>query len=155
MRIVSKILLSLVGLVALDVQASADPGLEPAGIWLTEAGDAEVQITHCGTTICGTIIWLKSPIDSATGQPQLDDKNPDPAKARRPIIGLHLFRNMKLVDGSKWSGRIYNADNGKTYASNVSLVGSKTLKVEGCVLMFCGSETWTRLSGTETAMVSR
>jgi uncharacterized protein (DUF2147 family) len=77
--------------------------------------------------------------------------NPDPAKAHRPIIGLHLFRNTKLA-GSKWSGRIYNADNGKTYASNVSLTSSKALKVEGCVLVFCGSETWTRLSGIETAM---
>jgi uncharacterized protein (DUF2147 family) len=150
MRVASKILLSLFSLAVLNT-ASAEPGIDPTGVWLTEAGDAKVRIAHCGTAICGTIIWLKAPINRATEKPQLDDKNPDPAKAHRPIIGLHLFHNMKPA-GSKWSGRIYNADNGKTYASNVSLTSSKALKVEGCVLVFCGSETWTRLSGIETAM---
>ena len=148
-----KIALALFGLAILNFPAIAEGGTDPAGVWLTQAGDAKVQIAHCGSAICGTIVWLKAPIDRATGKPQVDDKNPDPAKARRPIIGLNLFLNMKLA-GSKWSGRIYNADNGKTYASNVSLVGYKALKVEGCVMMFCGSETWTRLSGVETAMVS-
>jgi uncharacterized protein (DUF2147 family) len=153
MAIAIKIALSLLGLAVLNAAAMAESGNDPSGIWLTQAGEAKVQVSHCGNAICGTIVWLKSPIDKATGKPQVDDKNPDPVKARRPIIGLHLFHNMKPT-GSKWSGRIYNADNGKTYASNVSLTGRKALKVEGCVLMFCGSETWTRLSDTHTAEVS-
>jgi uncharacterized protein (DUF2147 family) len=124
---------------------------EPTGMWLTQAGDAKVWIARCGSSICGTIVWLKQPIDNATGKPQIDDKNPDPTKARRPIIGLNLFLGMKS-EGTKWSGRIYNADNGQTYASNVSLVSPKALKVEGCVLMFCGSETWTKLPDPQTAM---
>jgi uncharacterized protein (DUF2147 family) len=99
-------------------------------------------------------IRLKSPIDHATGKPQIDEKNPDPAKAHRPILGINLFLGMKPA-GAKWSGKIYNADNGKTYDSNVSLVSAKTLKVEGCVLMFCGHETWTKLSDLQTAMVTQ
>jgi uncharacterized protein (DUF2147 family) len=154
MSIASKIAVALFGLAAFTASAAADPGIDPSGTWLTEAGDARVQIARCGTTICGTIVWLKAPIDSTTGKPQIDDKNPDPAKARRPIIGLNLFQDMKPA-GSKWSGRIYNADNGKTYASKVSLVGSNSLKVEGCVLVFCGSETWTRVSGADTTLASR
>jgi len=154
MSIASKVAASLFGMATLCFPAMAEPQINPTGIWLTQAGDAKVLIDHCGTAICGTIVWLKSPIDSATGKPQIDDKNPDPAKARRPIIGLNLFLGMKSA-GSKWSGRIYNADNGKTYASNLSLTGSKALKVEGCVLVFCGSETWTKLSDVQTAMVSR
>ena len=154
MGIGSKIAPSLFGLFILGASAMAEPATEPAGIWLTQAGDAKIQVAHCGSAICGTIIWLKAPIDPATGKPQIDDKNPDPAKARRPIIGINLFLGMKPA-GPKWSGRIYNADNGKTYASNISLVGAKTLKVEGCVLMFCGSETWTKLSDPQTAMVSQ
>lgn len=153
MAIASKIALSLLGLAVLSAAAMAGPGNAPSGIWLTQAGDAKVHIARCGNAICGTIVWLKSPIDKATGKPQVDDKNPDPAKARRPIIGLNLFHNMKPA-GSKWSGHIYNADDGKTYASNVSLTGSKALKVEGCVMMFCGSETWTGLSDIHTADVS-
>jgi len=116
MAIAIKIALSLLGLAVLNAAAMAESGNDPSGIWLTQAGEAKVQVSHCGNAICGTIVWLKSPIDKATGKPQVDDKNPDPVKARRPIIGLHLFHNMKPT-GSKWSGRIYNADNGKTYAS--------------------------------------
>ena len=146
----SNILLALASLMFAGT-ALADQN-EPIGIWLTQAGDAKIQIARCGSTICGTIVWLKAPLDSATGKLQTDDKNPDPAKAQRPIIGLNLFLGMKS-EGSKWSGRIYNADDGKTYASNLSLVSPKALKVEGCVLMFCGSETWTKLSDPQTAMV--
>ena len=143
-----------ISLVILSGAALAETVNEPTGIWLTQAGDAKVQITRCGQAICGTIVWLKSPIDSATGKMQIDDKNPNPEKARRPIIGLNLFLGMKFA-GSKWSGRIYNADNGKTYASNISLISTKALKVEGCVLMFCGSETWTKLSDPQTAMITQ
>jgi uncharacterized protein (DUF2147 family) len=153
MRVAAKLLSSLFGLAMLGTAAAAESGIDPSGIWLTQAGDAKVRIARCGIALCATIIWLKAPIDPATGKPQLDDKNPDPAKARHPIIGLNLFHDMKPA-GAKWSGRIYNADDGKTYASSVSLNANTSLKVEGCVLMFCGSETWTRLTGVDNAMAS-
>jgi len=125
--------------------ARAEPTIDPHGIWLTEAGDAKVHVSKCGDALCGTIVWLKAPIDRATGKPQVDDKNPNPALAKRPIIGLSLFHNMK-PQGDHWSGRIYNADDGKTYASDVSLIDARTLKVSGCVLFICGSERWTKVS---------
>ena len=88
--------------------------------------------------VCGVVVWLKDPIDPATGKPQIDDKNPNPALARRPIIGLPLFSGMRSAGPNKWSGQIYNADDGKTYASNISVSGPDTLRVEGCVGGFCG-----------------
>jgi uncharacterized protein (DUF2147 family) len=45
---------------------------------------------------------------------------------------------------NKWSGEIYNADDGKSYHSNISLSGADALRVEGCVGPLCGGETWTR-----------
>ncbi|MGB9114002.1 DUF2147 domain-containing protein [Bradyrhizobium sp.] len=116
------------------------------GIWLTQAGDAKVRVSKCGSGICGVVVWLKDPIDPATGKPQVDDKNPNPALARRPIIGLPLFSGMRPAGPNKWSGQIYNADDGKTYASNILVAGPATLRVEGCVGGFCGGETWTRTS---------
>jgi uncharacterized protein (DUF2147 family) len=116
----------------------------PTGVWLTQAGDAKVAISRCGETICGRIVWLKVPIDPATGKPQVDDKNPNPSLAKRPMIGLPLFVDMKPQGPSKWSGRIYNADDGKLYASNVSLREPAKLSVEGCVGVLCGGETWTK-----------
>jgi uncharacterized protein (DUF2147 family) len=90
------------------------------------------------------VVWLRDPIDSATGKPQVDDKNPNPSLKRRPMIGLPLFSGMRSAGANRWSGQIYNADDGSTYASNVSLTGPDTLKVEGCVGALCGGENWTR-----------
>ena len=116
----------------------------PYGIWLTQAGDAKVRISKCGRGICGVVVWLKDPIDPATGKPQIDDKNPDPSLARRPIIGLALFRGMRATGPNKWAGQIYNADDGRSYASNISVSGPDALRVEGCVGPLCGGETWSR-----------
>jgi hypothetical protein len=49
----------------------------------------KVRVSKCGG-ICGVVIWLKDPINPATGKPQVDDKNPNPALAKRPMIGLPL-----------------------------------------------------------------
>jgi len=124
--------------------ARAQGAGEPGGIWLTQAGDARVRVSKCGGGICGVIVGLKQPIDPATGKPQVDDKNPNPALARRPMIGLPLFSGMHATGPGKWSGQIYNADDGSTYASNVAVTGPDTLRVEGCMGAFCGGETWTR-----------
>jgi uncharacterized protein (DUF2147 family) len=126
--------------------AKVQAGGGPDGIWLTQAGDAKVRVSGCGSGICGVVVWLKDPIDPATRKPQVDDKNPNPALTRRPIIGLSLFSGMRPVGPNKWSGRIYNADDGKTYASKISVAGPSTLRVEGCVGTFCGGEDWARTS---------
>jgi uncharacterized protein (DUF2147 family) len=125
------------------VPAKAQAG-GPDGIWLTQAGDAKVRVGKCGRGICGVVVWLRDPIDPATGKPQIDDKNSNPALAKRPIIGLSLFAGMRPAGANKWSGQIYNADDGKTYASSIAVAGPDTLKVEGCVGGFCGGENWSR-----------
>jgi uncharacterized protein (DUF2147 family) len=116
------------------------------GIWLTQAGDAKVRVSRCGPGICGVVVWLKEPIDPMTGKPAIDDKNPNPALAKRPMIGLPLFSGMHSAGPNQWSGEIYNADDGKTYASKISVSGPNTLKVEGCVGVLCGGEDWSRSS---------
>jgi uncharacterized protein (DUF2147 family) len=124
--------------------ATAQAGPDPSGIWLTQAGDAKVRVSKCGGAICGVVTWLKEPINPATGKPQVDDRNRDPALAKRPMIGLALFSEMRPAGPNKWSGQIYNADDGNTYASSISVSGPDTLKVEGCMGALCGGENWTR-----------
>jgi uncharacterized protein (DUF2147 family) len=104
-----------------------------------------VRVSKCGSGICGVIVGLKDPIDPATGKPQVDDKNPNPALKRRPMISLPLFSGMHPTSPGKWSGQIYNADDGSPYAGKVSVTGRDTLRVEGCVGALCGGETWTRV----------
>ena len=138
--ILSVLLAALSGTTAAHAQSA-----DASGTWLTQAGDARVKISKCGGGICGVIVWLREPHDTATGQPATDSKNPNPALARRPMIGLPLFSAMQSSGPNKWSGQIYNADDGSTYASSVSVTGAETLRVEGCVGALCGGETWTRV----------
>ncbi len=138
---------ALVALTALPgaMSSAYAQGVEPSGTWLTQAGDAKVKVSKCGGGLCGVIVWLKEPYDTATGQPATDSKNPDRALARRSLIGLALFSGMPASGPNKWSGPIYNADDGNSYASHISVTGADTLRVEGCVGTLCGGETWTRV----------
>ena len=124
--------------------ARAQGAGEPTGIWMTQAGDARVRVSKCGGGICGVIVGLREPIDPATGKPAVDNKNPNPSLATRPMIGLPLFTGMQPSGPNKWSGQIYNADDGSYYASSISLSGPDALRVEGCVGALCGGEIWTR-----------
>jgi uncharacterized protein (DUF2147 family) len=124
--------------------ARAQAGGEVSGIWLTQAADAKVRVSKCGAGICGVVVWLKTPVDPATAKPAVDDKNPNPSLAKRPMIGLPLFSGMQPSGANRWSGQIYNADDGNSYASNVSVAGPDSLRVEGCVGGLCGGETWSR-----------
>jgi uncharacterized protein (DUF2147 family) len=135
----SVLLAALSGTTAAHAQSA-----DASGTWLTQAGDARVKVSKCGGGICGVIVWLREPTDTTTGQPATDSKNPNPALARRPMIGLPLFSAMQSSGPNKWSGQIYNADDGSTYASSVSVTSAETLRVEGCVGALCGGETWTR-----------
>jgi uncharacterized protein (DUF2147 family) len=147
----SKLLFAIVFFVSLG-QAWADGGNDPTGIWLTQAGDAKIRISRCSTTLCGTIVWLKAPVNPATGKPQVDDKNANPALTKRPIIGINIFKAMKAVANNKWSGVIYNADDGKSYSSDVIVAGARKLEVRGCVIgILCGGEIWTKVGDVTVA----
>ncbi|MDA9492180.1 DUF2147 domain-containing protein [Bradyrhizobium sp. CCBAU 11361] len=125
-----------------NAEAAAASG--PAGVWLTESGDAKIKVSRCGNALCGRVVWLKEPIDKKTGKAQLDDHNTDPALRGRKIVGISLFIDMQADGANKWSGRIYNADDGKTYASTVTLLPSGNLNVRGCMGTLCAGEDWTR-----------
>lgn len=125
-------------------QAHTQAGGEVSGTWLTQAADAKVRVSKCGGGICGVIVWIREPVDPSTGKPAVDNKNPNPALTTRPMIGLPLFSGMQAAGPNQWSGQIYNADDGNSYASKISLTGPDTLRVEGCVGALCGGEIWSR-----------
>src|SRR5713226_7785521 len=114
-------------LVAACISGGAFAG-DPTGLWLTEDGDAKVRIASCGTAICGTIAWLKEPNDKQTGKPKLDKNNADAAQRGRPIIGVAVVLSMKSDGNDKWSGQIYNAEDGKTYSGSLTLATANSIK---------------------------
>jgi len=137
-------ILLLAGSLNVPTNAFAQEAADPSGTWLTQAGDAKVHVSRCGGSVCGVVVWLRQPIDQMTGQPAVDDKNPNPSLRRRPVIGLPLFSDMRSTGPASWAGRIYNADDGGTYDSDIAMTGPNTLRVNGCVGALCGGENWTR-----------
>jgi uncharacterized protein (DUF2147 family) len=116
---------------------------ELIGTWLTQQADAQIRVAKCGKALCGTVVWLKDTVDAKTGQPPVDDKNPDPGKRSRKILGIQIFAMEQNATGS-WTGGIYNSDDGKTYDGRLSPQGENGLEVQGCSGSLCGSEAWTR-----------
>jgi uncharacterized protein (DUF2147 family) len=113
---------------------------EPTGDWLVEDGTAKIRIENCGGALWGFVAWEKTP----GGR---DTENPDPAKRDRPTLGLPILLNMQQAQRTpgRWDGEVYNAQNGKTYTSHISLTNTETLRIEGCVLGFlCGGQNWSR-----------
>ena len=85
------LLIAFLAVALASFASEAQAGAE-VGIWLTQAGDAKVRISNCGGGgICGVVVWLKDPIDPATGKLQIDDKNPDPALAKRRTLAFRCL----------------------------------------------------------------
>jgi uncharacterized protein (DUF2147 family) len=119
---------------------------EPTGTWRTERELAQVRIAKCGDALCGVIVALKDPIDPATGRPLTDTENEDATQRNRPLIGVQVVIGMKPAGAAKWVGRLYNAEDGKSYEGNLVLTGANSLKVEGCIMggLLCQAQIWTR-----------
>jgi uncharacterized protein (DUF2147 family) len=118
--------------------------LDPIGTWLTEEGKATVRVADCGGALCASIVSLKEPNDPKSGGPKTDSNNVDASKRNRPIVGLQILMTLRPQGANKWTGQVYNPEDGKTYDATVVLENANVLKVQGCVLFLCETQTWTR-----------
>jgi uncharacterized protein (DUF2147 family) len=91
----------------------------PLGVWNTEENKGMVRIEACGQNLCGYAVKT----------------------------GERILINMKPSD-AKWVGQIHDPDSGRTYDSNIAMKGPNALRVQGCAFggMFCGGQTWSRVS---------
>ena len=96
----------------------SDPN-SPLGVWATEENKGNVRIEPCGANLCGYSV--KS--------------------------GEKILISMK-PEGNKWTGRIHDPDSGRNYDSTIAMKGTMSLRVQGCAFggMFCGGQTWRRVS---------
>ena len=101
------------------VAAPAPAPATPLGIWATEENKGNVRIEQCGQNLCGYAVKT----------------------------GTKILINMK-PQASKWTGTIHDPDSGRNYDSTIAMKGSNALKVQGCAFggMFCGGQTWKRVS---------
>ena len=129
----SAALLAIIPASALAADASV------IGDWLVKDGYANIRIDNCSGKMWGIVVWEKTP--------GLDVENPDPAKRSRPTLGMPVLMGLSPAkEPGKWSGEIYNSNNGKMYGASISLADENTLDLEGCLVWpLCQTQKWTRV----------
>ena len=132
-------------LVAAALAGIAGPAAaDPAGLGRDKDG-VTIRVARCGAALCGRIVSLATRNDPQTGRPWTDKHNPDPARQSRPLVGVTVFIAMRPSGPNKWSGQLYNTDDGMSLKGNLIDSGPKTLRVEGCFGSLCGGEDLTRV----------
>src|SRR5947209_9866021 len=122
--------------------SSAALAAEPSviGDWLVKDGYGHVRIDNCDGKMWGIVSWEKAP--------GFDNENPDPTKKGRPLLGTPVLMGLSPVknEPGKWTGEIYNSQNGKLYGASISLADENTLDLEGCLVWpLCQTQQWTRV----------
>jgi uncharacterized protein (DUF2147 family) len=115
------------------------------GVYTVASGKADVEIYKCGTSYCGKIVWLASPLNSK-GIPKVDGENPDVNKKTRPIMGMDMVWGFKYKGNNYYEGgNIYDPEEGKTYSAMMTLKGNK-LDMRGYIgISLIGKTTvWTK-----------
>jgi uncharacterized protein (DUF2147 family) len=144
-------------LVLVAVPASAQQsGL--MGLWLTTTGVAQVRVAPCPDTasgpLCGVVVALIDPKGPdgkvVASDAAIDYRNENAALRSRKIVGMPLFWGFKATSEPNTfeGGRIYNAEDGKTYGANISLQPDGKLRLRGYIGTPILGETrlWTRVN---------
>ena len=109
-------------------------------MWLNPENGSNIEFYKWAATGCAR------KITKVTDGQKTDDKNPDPAKRNRPIVGLVIMEDAKKSGANKWSGTLYNRENGKSYSGTITLKSKDAADLSGCVAaMLCRTVTWTRI----------
>ena len=132
----------LAGVAVLFVAAPALA--DPLGLWRDSDGTT-IRVERCGAALCGKIVSMTPPNDPETGQPWTDKHNPEQTRRGEPLIGLQVFIDLQPAGAGKWSGTLYNTDDGRSLRGNLLERGPNLLRVEGCVGTRCGGENLHRV----------
>ncbi len=133
----SGLLLTAVLAFGFAAPAFADP--TPVGVWRDNEKGSVIRIYECGGGMCAQVV--KPYVAGAK-----DIYNPDPALRDRPVTGLIIMSKAKKSGGNVWSGKLYNAEDGKSYSGSMTVVSDDALELKGCALsVFCQSRGFSRV----------
>jgi len=111
------------------------------GNWIVQDRSAVIAIEQCGSGLCGRIAKA---LVIKPNYPKTDVHNPNKALRNRPLIGLQILSGF-TPKANRWdAGTIYDPESGKSYKSILRVNADGSLRVSGCVLVFCQSQRWTR-----------
>ncbi len=134
------IILTLLGFsffIPFTVQAKSNDSAV-TGLWVAKKRDVAVQVDICGEELCGHIAWL-----SASEDPY--------SVSGLPLCQAQVLKDFHAGDNNATSwrgGKVYKADEEKTYNGALKLVDSDTLELHAYlgVPVLGKTKTWTRAS---------
>jgi Uncharacterized protein conserved in bacteria (DUF2147) len=91
-------------------------------------------VRPCGAGLCAVIAAPKSAVDPETGRLWTDRHNHDPALRGRALVGVPVLYGLVPEAPGRWSGELYNVDNGNVYTGHLLELGPRTIRVEGCAI---------------------
>lgn len=109
---------------------------EITGTYVNDTGRTKVRLSDCDAGVCGTVIWMKEPVN--------DVNNQDVSKRDRPVVGLQAV-TLKSAGAGLYSGTLYDTESGKTYSGKAKFSDSG-VELSGCVLggLICKVSVWRR-----------
>jgi uncharacterized protein (DUF2147 family) len=119
-----------VGLAVLWSCAGAQAAVR--GRWINPSKSVIIEITPCGEVLCGTVVWAS------------EKAKRDARKGTHHLVGTRLLTGMKHSSAHVWKGRIFVPDHNMHASAKLRPEGGTHLKVSGCVMMICKSQTWTK-----------
>ncbi|MDX2307682.1 MAG: DUF2147 domain-containing protein [Hyphomicrobium sp.] len=135
----------VLGTPVLGTQAALAGG-DPTGVWMNDSGEGAIEITPCGSKMCGRLVWIKNKADIKRG------------------CGKQIIGEVAKVGSSTWdNGWIYSPEKKRKFDVELKPLSNGNLKVTGYMgsKMFSQSFIWKpapgdlmRCDGSGTIMAS-
>ena len=112
------------GMLALGLAAA--PALakdfDPTGRWQSDTGESRYDVSLCGDgrELCAKAVWLRA--DAATPE-------------NNKYLGTYLLNRARHTGANEWRGTVNYL--GHSFGGKIILTNSRTIALEGCVLVFC------------------
>ena len=109
------------------VARSARANDAPVGTWIDQTGRGAVEISYCGSNLCGRVVWLKDAVNEKA-------------------CGMAILGNLRPGPGGTWSGGwIYDPDREQRFDVELTPMGER-MKVLGFagIKLFGETVMWTR-----------
>lgn len=129
----ARILLPAAAALVLATSAAAVNANDPHGVWLRPEGGEQFSFYDCGGLLCAKVIAVKKAEDQGS-------------------VGTVILRGAVKSGANEWKGKLYNADDGKTYDGFITVKTPNELTLKGCLWgVLCSGETWKRVASVAPA----
>lgn len=114
------------GAAALTLSALFVPSLAqaatPVGEWALSSGESRFEISACGPdTLCARLTWLSA-----------DAREDEELSA---LLGSYVMQGAIPAGPNAWAGTV--TFDGDTYAGRLTMVDPDTIRLRGCLGIFC------------------